>query len=292
MQKKTVISVKAGIVVALVLFLLAGGCSTDKNSSGEIMNSEIDALAKSLSEKSLDSFGQKRILFGHQSVGEDIINGLKELFKTQYKDRQLNITEFANSKPDSPGLYHFHVGKNRNPELKINHFKEVILNGAGNDFDIIMMKLCYVDIVKNSTDETDSLFDLYVASVQEIKEKFPQLKVIHCTVPLKTRDTFEKGKKAEIKRFLMSLTGKRANDESNAKREYFNQKIRQKFAGADLVFDIAKIEALKSLKSSDMLSDNSNSKSPLFLQPGLSNDGGHLNELGQKWVAAHFLNLF
>jgi hypothetical protein len=81
-----------------------GGKMPEKISS-PIAMSEID-------DPAWNAMSEKRILFGHQSVGDNIIEGIQDLQKKQNRT-QLSIQEVKGPAAEirKPGIYHFHAGR-------------------------------------------------------------------------------------------------------------------------------------------------------------------------------------
>ena len=100
-----------------------------------------------------DRLGQKRIFFGHQSVGYNIIEGIQDLVAGN-ESVSLNVVESKDAKTiANPMFVHAKVGRNRSPESKIAEFKELMENGFGDKVDVAFFIFCYVDIEKASNPE-------------------------------------------------------------------------------------------------------------------------------------------
>lgn len=70
---------------------------------------------------------KKRVVFGRQSVGENILNGVERLAARD--SVKINIHEQRTS-PESTGISHFTIGKNSDPMSKIQDFAGAIDAGA------------------------------------------------------------------------------------------------------------------------------------------------------------------
>ena len=69
-----------------------------------------------------ERLGQKKIFFGHQSVGNNIIAGLQKL-GAENSELKLNIVRIEQFGPlGDPGFYHSDIGKNDYPKTKIVYF--------------------------------------------------------------------------------------------------------------------------------------------------------------------------
>jgi len=268
----------ANFMLMLALALPLTGCDGGKmpeKISSPITMSEIDESAwKALSEK--------RILFGHQSVGDNIIEGIQDLQKKQNRI-QLSIQEVKGPAADirKPGVYHFHAGQNMDPKSKINDFKQRLETAGGDKIDIALLKFCYIDISPSS--DVVELFRMYQQALTALKEKLPQATFIHVTMPLvKLQD----GPKAWIKKIIgKPISG----TEDNKKRDEFNRMLLSTYAGQEPVFDLAKVESTypNGTRSSITL----NGATFYSLVPGFTYDDGHLNEAGRQAAAAELLRV-
>jgi len=220
----------------------------------------------------------KRIYFGHQSVGFNIIDGMQELMK-KYPQIQLNIIETRHFNGSAGAFIHSRVGKNRKPETKINDFVNVVDQELGVVPDMAALKFCYVD----AYDKVDvhDLFIKYKEAMDKLKQEHPNLTIIHFTMPLRTQSISWKTK-AKL------LLGKEPWEfTDNIKRNQFNELLRQQYQGKEPVFDLAGYEALG--QDGEKMSFQYKEQTYLSMLPEYSTDGGHLNKKGEQWVAENFL---
>ena len=227
----------------------------------------------------------KKIYFGHQSVGFNIINGISSLMK-ENANIQLNIVEVTEKTPscDKGCFGHFRVGKNMDPNSKIESFKHFVENGPGKSADIAFFKFCYVDI--HSQTDLTKLFDDYKTVMTELKNKFPDIKFIHVTTPLTSEPTGYKVIIKKIKTVIKKILGK-PEISDNSVKQVFNEMLRTEYIGKEPVFDLAKIESTNAAGNGVFYKKNG--KTIYSLAPEYTNDGGHLNENGQKIVAEQLL---
>ena len=218
------------------------------------------------------SVTQKRILFGHQSVGNNILAGVRHLAKEA--GVKLHVTESRSAMTDF-GITHFKIGQNEDPRSKIKDFADTLRVYKGQNVDIALMKLCYIDIKKDT--DVKKLAEDYISSLSSLSNQYPNTTFIAVTTPI---TTVQHGPKAWIK----YLTGQTPSGYiENYRRHQFNDILRNVYSRQGRLFDLAKIEA------------EGNSKyqyqgHPLeILNPVISSDGGHLNSLGERLVAARML---
>ncbi len=215
--------------------------------------------------------------FGHQSVGENITDGLSTITAKSNTIREFNLSNINSEKPfDSPGFYHCKIGENRQPMKKISDFISVVTNNP--QISIAGMKFCYVDVV--DTTNIAALFNDYTNEIDKLISNHPNTIIFHSTVPLRKVKT---GFKTWIKETFM---GKEYGKKDNIAREKFNQLIRNKYDKA-IIFDLAKIEATN--PEGTVTSFKQNNDEWMALSPVYTNDGGHLNDLGQATVAKSFI---
>jgi len=160
------------------------------------------AIANGLPDTSLRADLQRvaamRIYFGHQSVGGNILDGVKQL--SADTDIPVQVVESRDAQGVSPGtLGHVRVGTNGNPEGKLASFERAI-GPAPTNLDVALVKFCYVDF-SESTD-VKALFSSYVRTVERIQQRNPRLTVIHTTVPL---TVVQAGPKAFLNACLVGL---------------------------------------------------------------------------------------
>lgn len=230
-----------------------------------------DSYDAAIPAKVIEKLKERTIYFAHMSVGSNIIDGISSLTD------ELNIQEIGETDSfASLFLLHSKIGENTKPLLKIKEFNERLESGIGGEIDTAFLKLCYVDI--SGITDVDFLFDQYQKTYTQIEKQFPDLTIIHFTVPLTTR---QKGLKSIIKRIIgRDVRGY----EDNLKRQEFNEMIRSHYS---TVFDLAEIESTNPDGTRSM--HTMNGKTYFSLVPDYTTDGGHLNESAGKMVAHKLL---
>ena len=81
--------------------------------------------------------GEKKIFFGHQSVGNNIIKGIKDILKDN-PNIDFNIMEISEPVELKEGVFAHtnNLGKNEDPQSKITAFANYLENGMGNNTDL------------------------------------------------------------------------------------------------------------------------------------------------------------
>lgn len=234
---------------------------------------------KDIPQAGWDALMSKKIYFGHQSVGFNIIEGIKETVSSAANAR-LNIMETKNPRDlKAPVIAHSSVGKNKDPFSKIDDFKKTIDDGIGAEVDIAFFKFCYVDITKDT--DISSVFNAYRDTLEYLQSKYPRVKFIHMTVPLRAAP---RGPSVTIKRLLRLPL---EDDEDNIKRHLFNRMLIKQFSNDKIVFDLAAYESTGTNGEKTSFSKD-NTEYPA-LAPEYTDDGGHLNEQGRKIIAKQLL---
>lgn len=208
----------------------------------------------------------KRVYFGHQSVGDNVLDGVKTLAET-HGFQPLRIVEHAPSAiVDGPALVHTKIGQNGDPQSKVRGFREALEGGLGGQVDVALMKFCFWDIRKDT--DIDGVFAEYRQTLAELERRYPAVTFVHATVPLVAADV---DWRARVRRLVGMTT---PTDEDNAARERLNTKIREVY-GASQLFDIARAEEAEN-----------GSEPPGQLAAAFSSDGAHLNASGRRRVGA------
>ena len=236
---------------------------------------------KDVPASSWKALSEKKIYFGHQSVGNNIISGIKDLM-TEYPQINLKIVETSDQADFKVGIFaHSKVGKNIDPKSKISGFESYMKNGLGGNADIAFFKFCYIDI--NPKTHVEQLFIEYKRAMSQLKLNYPKTEFIHVTIPLKIVQT---GPRAWIKKIIGSPIG---GYEDNIKRNQFNNLLRAEYREKEPVFDLALVESTYSKGSREKFQHRGNTYYALI--PEYSHDGRHLNEVGRKKVAEQLLIL-
>lgn len=181
------------------------------------------------------ALARRRILFLHQSVGADLVSGIRSLVAGPPM-RDWPVRELGPSdRVDGPGLHHLRAGRNGAPLTKLEAFTSLVA-AHGARLDLVAMKFCYVDVDERT--DVDRLLASYVATVNAVHRFAPAVRVLHLTMPLQT----DWGTYFHWKRVLRGrLTTHR---ELNAVREEYNAGLRAAAADRrEALFDLAACEA-------------------------------------------------
>lgn len=233
-----------------------------------VINTDPVTLAP-MTEQNWQELAKKKIFFGHQSVGYNIVNGLERKLN---QDSMMSYKIINSKNQDDflvPAFYHAPIGVNVYPKTKIDEFVALMDGGLGPKIDVAGFKFCYADIrVETNIEE---LFNYYADKMNYLIRKYPGVKFIHYTIPLTVKP---KGLKGIIK--ILAY-------DHNINREKFNQLLVNKY-GKESVFDLAKLE---SSWPDGRINTYSNNRMALIDE--YSNDGEHLNDEASNTIAEQLL---
>ena len=256
----------------LILFI---GCQGETMHKEKVLLESFDQIQ----ESDLKDLSRYNIYFGHQSVGYNIIDGIKEIIEE--KDTiDLNIVETENTGDfTAPIFAHSKVGKNRDPISKIDAFSKYMEQGIGNTVHIAFFKFCYVDFDVQT--DIVMIFNYYREKMFHLKSSYPHTIFVHVTVPLVAR---QMGLKSNLKKILGQP---RWGYDDNIKRYQYNQLLRSEYQGKEPIFDLALVESTDPNGVRILYKVNG---SPFHtLIPEYTYDGGHLNEKGRRIVSEQLL---
>ncbi len=224
-----------------------------------------------------------RVFFGHKSVGWNILDSLRALGQAE-PSLALDIMESKDTADITvPRLIHYSVGANGNPISKIDDFAAALDSGLGEKLDIALFKFCYVDF--DSGSDIDAVFKHYQATMDGLKQRYPDIVFIHSTVPLVAKDV---SLAQRLKNLLKLILGRKLNDyRDNFTREGLSQRIRKTYGGTDPIFDIALHESIDPEGRRSMA--EANGRSFPLLHGAYTSDDGHLNPSGARRLALELI---
>lgn len=220
-----------------------------------------------------------RVFFGHQSVGADMLAGLKQLRGATAGVP--DIVEVAEHGPTQSSLVlvHGRLGTNGDPGSKLVAFQQSLNSPELASVDVAILKFCYVDLTTMAA--AKSLVSAYGPFMDALAERHSRLRIAHCTIPLRR---LPNGPYASLRR---SLGHRHPQHDANLAREWFNDRIRSDHLGRGNLFDLALLESTRR-DGRRCLHEVGGDRIP-SLAPEWTSDGGHLNESGRKMVANAFL---
>jgi hypothetical protein len=248
-----------GLAVACAL----GACAVPSTEGDARVRADLQELAR------------RSVFFGHQSVGVNVMDGLRQLAAQHAVPlKTLEVRPPTGVPPATFG--HSFIPENEDPRLKLRNFREAFESGAAAGAEIALLKFCYVDF-KADTDAA-ALFGEYQATIERLRARYPTTTFVHVTVPL---TTVPGGPKAVLKKLL----GRPAPPQlvENARRDEYNRLLRSAYQGREPLFDLARVEAIR--HDGSLEARGWQGRTIPALVASYSSDGGHLNQEGQRRVA-------
>lgn len=239
-----------------------------------LLTALLTLTATALADDVVPRVASRKIFFGHQSVGGNILEGLRELTSGQLTFREGRAPELF----DTPALVHSLIGRNEAPFSKLVDFEDA-LEAIGGRAEVAFFKFCYVDFDAHT--DVEQLFKDYLTALDRLHWKYPGVTFVHFTVPL---TAVPRGPKAWLKQTLTRQPPWGAQE--NAVRHRFNTLLRTRLAGQPL-FDLA---ALESTRADGTAATFTLGEQTLpALAPEFTDDGQHLNGVGRRRVAEALL---
>ena len=222
------------------------------------------------------ALAHRRVFFGHQSVGQNIMDGVAEVL-TSHPEIGLKVVESENLAGE-PAFYHARVGRNEYPLEKIGELVQVADRAFGTGNGVVMVKLCYADAQPGT--DARALFEAYRRQIETLRARHPGVTVVHFTMPL----TVSEGRKEYFKKkFLLRVTDR----DRNVVRNRYNRLLLAYYGGKEPVFDIARLESTRPDGSRLFFMQGADTVYSLARE--YTPDGGHLNEVARHTMAEQLL---
>lgn len=242
------------------------------------MSADPAAALAALPDSTWSRLASRRIFFGHQSVGRNILDGVRSLLAERPALAWQVVSVGDAATLPAGGLVEENIGQNGDPMSKTRAFSARVDSGVVGSGGIALHKYCYVDF--DGARDPDSVFADYQAAMAALRQRHPDVTLVHVTSPLRTDIT---GWKNQVKYRIGRATGR----DQNIRRNHFNRRLLETYAGREPVFDLARLEATG--PDGRLHHFTHRGDTVLTLAPQWSDDGGHLNTAGQRWVASRLL---
>jgi hypothetical protein len=255
--------------------LLSGACR-----GGAVKEEPVHVASPSEVPDSVwQSLAAKRIFFGHQSVGDNIMDGVADVLRDEPRIGLRVAGDEAALAGDGGTFAHGRVGKNGDPGLKTDDFARRIEGPLRGRVDVAFHKYCYADIIETS--DVNAIFDRYRTTMARLRADFPGVVFVHVTTPLVR---VQSGPKATLKLLLGKSPGRYGG---NFARERFNDLMREAYRGREPLFDLATVESTRPDGSREAI--RAGNRRGYALVPAYTSDNSHLNEVGRRRVAEELL---
>ncbi|TAH32144.1 hypothetical protein EYC58_05760 [Candidatus Saccharibacteria bacterium] len=216
-----------------------------------------------LTAQQLTALKSKRILFGHQSVGANMVDGIPALYSS-YSVSPPTMIDASQINSTSGGFFaDFYVGVNGDPVGKTADFNTTVRQYSSK-LDIALMKFCFIDIVQGVN--VSQVFNAYKSVMDQLVSDFPAIKFVYATAALDEYSV-----------------------DNAVTREQLNTLIRNQYASTGRLFDLAAIESTR--PNGTRVSGTSGGNTYYQLYDAYSSDGGHLNATGEQVVDTAFFTL-
>jgi hypothetical protein len=274
-NSRPVAGVVALMVAGVTLWVVL---SSETNKERSMTSQRNEAVTSAITADDLVKVSRTKVFFGHMSVGMNVLDGVAGVYAA--RGVTAPVIEQDRIRPDKEGGFidHTFIGENEKPWLKIQDFDAKMRSGIGQQVDVAMMKLCYIDITADT--DVDALFATYRDTMATLQRDFPEVTFIYVTVPLTT----EQGTLSKLKSVLTGSKGFRPAD--NTARERLNALIRREYAGRHL-FDLAAIES--TAPDGSRAAGIYQGQRYYRLYNAYASDSGHLNAVGARVAATAWL---
>ena len=227
----------------------------------------------------IERIAQKRIFFGHQSIGVNLLDGIKQLASMAGVSVHVQETPLASSVGPAT-IGHTFVAKNGEPLLKLQNFRQAF-GQEPTGIDIAMVKFCFLDFTTDT--DVKALFASYQATIDELKTKNPGTTFVHVTAPL---TDVEQGLKGTLKRLIGRAP---YGTIENIRREEYNTLMRQAYQGHEPIFDLARAESTTP-EGIAVTVEWKGSVAPAMASI-YTDDGSHLNAIGKQHAARQLISI-
>ncbi len=239
-----------------------------------------DLVNDQVISQGLTFLSRHHVFFGHQSVGGNILTGLENWMQESDVDLRL-IHPFDTDSLATIGITEEKIGQNGAPLIKLEDFQQKCLLLKDQNLDIAIMKFCYIDFTSNT--DLEPIKKRYIETFHNLEQAMSDCRFIHMTVPY---TALRYGLRSGLRKLLgqpISL------EQDNIIRNHFNDFLRTQYPEQQ-IFDLGKLESTTPSGNEVGFSYKGKSYQSLFNQ--YTDDWGHLNALGKRWVSAKLLDFF
>ena len=251
------------------LLLTAAACSSEAEIPGQ---SPMASLNQITSEQ-WQALAQRTVYFGHQSVGADIMDGVREI-AAEYPQITLRV---VSGKPAAAAgvLNEFAIGKNNDLDSKNAAFLSATQGSLGAK-PVLMFKYCFVDVDIGT--DVKTVFDHYQQTIAALKAQHPDAVLVHVTMPLVSD--------SRVRNYINSVLGRPTRVMRNALRARYNAMLRSAYV-KEPIFDLEAVESTRADgKREYAILDG---QTVFSLAQEWTTDGGHLNAMGRRRAAEQLL---
>jgi hypothetical protein len=258
-------------VTSTLLALLVATVGTTTNAHA----TDVDANLRSDFER----IAQRRIFIGHQSVGVNLLDGIKQL--ATMAGVPVRIVEVKTASGVEPAMIgHAFIAENGNPLQKLKSFEQA-MGQQPTGLNVALMKFCFVDFTADT--DVNALFSRYRTTIDDLHLKNPGTTFVHVTAPL---TDVQSGLKDSLKKLIGRAP---YGTIENIRREEYNALLRQTYQGREPIFDLAHVESTAPDGTAVTVKWKGNVAPAM--DPAYTDDGGHLNALGKLRAARELVSV-
>lgn len=242
-----------------------------------------DSSAEQPSREGLEAIKDSRIVFGHQSIGMNILQAMPTVFSSfGLQAPEVASVDWPQARDTAdPVFAEIWVGTNGDALGKISDFASQI-NSASHPYDIAFMKIGPVDITANT--DIQAIFDAYASTMDSLAKAHPGTTFLYTTAALMSEESGWSG--VEATQIGVPST---AGDSDNARREQYNALVRQRFGSTGRLFDLAQLES--ELPDGTIAAKTVDGVPTRVMNPAFTDDSLHLNSTGAQHLATAMLGL-
>lgn len=167
----------------------------------------------------------KRTVFGHQSVGMQILDGVNMLADDLGAPDPTFYDYESTALPATGGfIAHFYAGTNGDVFTKTAEYLSHLASGLASQVDVVVLKFCYADLRSNSGYTPQQMFDEYKRWVDVIESTYPSITVVYAT------ETIVMGENSD-------------GTTNNILRQTYNNLVRAEYGASGRLWDVADLES-------------------------------------------------
>lgn len=257
------------IAISLLL-VVAVACTDGPHNPGQGLMNELGQVT---AEQWL-ALSQRTIYFGHQSVGNNIMDGVRELVAEK---PQIKLRVVTGRSEPVPGVFNeFQIGENTDPDFKNADFLSRTQGELGPK-PVLILKYCFVDIEPDT--DVQKLLERYQQTLATLRARHPHATIVHVTVPLTVDSKF--------RNFVNVMRGRPTRQDRNGARTRYNELLRAAYAGKEPIYDLAAVESTRADGTQEY--STADGRRIAAMAPEWASDEGHLNAAGSRRAGADLL---
>jgi hypothetical protein len=229
------------VLHALVVAIVATGgltaCDTSVQFADAKPASKTGAAGRSgiaVTMKAWDAVQGHRLNFAHESVCQNVVDGIRELAETQPGTQGDIIESCAPSTVNGPGIVRFAPEQKSESVSSNRDFPAVGDSCSVSASAIVAIKYCDVDVTPSR--DVPKFFGDDQVLVAEARLSHLPLMIAHAIVPLPSADTLNKATAQQV-------MGRDVRRDLDVNRNAYNALVRRAYSGTEPIFELANAES-------------------------------------------------